>query len=151
MAIRPLLLITLAAALLTTGCETTTGGLFSGTRTLPVLRELDGSDPALTTPGVILINSHQQLQYTDSDKLDNLDPNFREESMVVLALGERPTGGYRCRITSITRTADQLIIEGIATRPSNEDMVVQVLTYPFHAVMIPKTEEVEVESKIESK
>ena len=148
------LVVCLAAALLASvGCETTPKdeSAKAEPKTMPILRDLEGSDPALTAPDVVLINSTEELTHTGSTALANLNPDFATESMVLLALGERPTGGYHGEITSVRRTADTLIVTGIAHRPGPDEMVVQVITYPFHAVMIPKTQNVRVQPRIESK
>ena len=57
--------------------------------------------------------------------------------VIVAALGEKPTGGYRIEITQVSLHGSALTVEVRVTVPPKDAMVTQALTYPFDAVWIP--------------
>lgn len=146
-----LCLLSLAAATLI-GCKPTGVIQLSGSdlpRPVQVLRHHSGSDPGFRDPVVLLINSDEELDslgsYTLTGKVD-----FRSESVIVLALGEKPTSGYWAQITSVQRKGNVLFVQGTANRPREDQPVAQVLNYPYDAVVIKKIYSATVRSEIES-
>jgi hypothetical protein len=75
---------------------------------------------------------------------------FNNESVVLATLGEMPTAGYWINITSINQVGDALFIYGQANRPGTDEMAGQVLTYPYCAVVIPRTGATTVRDEIDS-
>ncbi len=65
---------------------------------------------------------------------------FDEETVVVLLLGERRTGGYAVRIDRVhdRRSEVEVVVE--VQRPAPGDMVTQALTSPYFIATIPVTD-----------
>lgn len=115
-----------------------------------ILQHFTGSDPGLKEPVVMLINSQDDLQELGSEKLIDEPINFKKQSLLLVSLGERPTGGYWTKITAVQRQESALYIQGIANRPREDEPVTQTLTYPYAAVTIKKVYAAKVRSEIES-
>lgn len=54
-----------------------------------------------------------------------------DTTVVFIALGERPTGGYGVEILSVDLYEDDLVVRYSESKPGKEDMVIQVITYPY--------------------
>ncbi len=117
---------------------------------LPILKHYNGSDPALTYPTVLLINSPEELAELGSTELATHLVDFNNESLLLLALGEKPTTGYWARINGVQRKGEHLYVQGTANRPAEFEPVTQVLTYPYSAVVIKKQYIRKIRSEIES-
>ncbi len=117
---------------------------------VPVLHTVIGGHPALTDPGLRLIASQAELDALGIDGLVGRDVNFYNESVVLAALGEMPTAGYWIQITLVQQEGDLLYVYGQANRPSADAMTGQVLTYPYCAVVVPKTTASQLRDAIDS-
>jgi len=98
-----------------------------------------GSDPALTEPSVKLITSGTQLASMGCTALMahlGHDIDFSQYSLLLLTLGEQPTGGYWCRITGVQHRTGVLYVQGIANRPGPNEAVTQAKSYPYAAAVI---------------
>lgn len=63
-----------------------------------------------------------------------------EKTYLLAAAGEKPTGGYRVEINEITMVAPgSLVANAVVIAPSPDDMVTQVITYPYCLVAIDET------------
>jgi hypothetical protein len=66
-----------------------------------------------------------------------------EHTYVLIALGERKTGGYDVKILGAEEKQDPsgsyIVVKAKETRPAPGDMVIQVITYPTAVYKIPKT------------
>ena len=127
----------MAGAALLAGCETVMEDA-TGSRTepVPIVYHEQGNDSAFRYPTVELINSQGQLEARASTTLADLDIDFERYSLLVLALGQRSTGGWSATITGVQRRGAELYVQGIAYYPPDEDMLSQVLTYPIAASTI---------------
>ena len=136
------------------GCEsqTTKPAFDSVDATAPVeiLRSKNGSDAALADHGLLLINSDEQLEALDAEALFALDVDFETESLVLVTLGRQPTGGYLIKITALSRAGSALYVHGLATRPGPDQATVQILTYPYAAAVIVKTQAATLRPEIDS-
>lgn len=121
-----------------------------GTQPVPIIAHLTGNDPALKYPSVLLINSQAELARLGAQELSRHPVDFNQHSLVVLALGEKPTGGYWARITAIQKSGTDLFVQGIANRPAKDQPVTQALSYPYAAAIVPKTLAKRIYSEIES-
>lgn len=63
--------------------------------------------------------------------------DFSRESVVVVALGERNTGGYSFRVTGVRREDSKLVVTVATSQPGPGDMVTMAFTQPFHIIKIP--------------
>ena len=121
-----------------------------GTVPVKLLRHYSGSDAGFKDPAVKLINSRQQLVEMGSVDLIDRGFDFSKESVLLLALGEQPTSGYRAWITGVQYSTDGLFVQGSANRPTEKQIIMNMLTYPYDAVVIKKVPPGPVRSEIES-
>lgn len=64
--------------------------------------------------------------------------DFAKESVVAIFLGSRPTAGYNVTILSTTEGGGALIVKYREDRPKTGSVTAQILTFPYHIVVIPK-------------
>ncbi|MDO8508968.1 MAG: protease complex subunit PrcB family protein [Nanoarchaeota archaeon] len=66
-------------------------------------------------------------------------PNFQEETIIALFLGEKPTGGYSIKVEKMINHL--FYIEAIVkeSTPGENCLLTQALTQPYTLVSIPKT------------
>lgn len=123
----------------------------TGIEAVPILEQAQGEDDALSEPRIDLIRSEDELAALGADipLAEGLD--FGEQSLVVFALGEQPTGGYWARITGAQLVDRTLWVQAVANAPGEEAMTTQQLTYPYAAAIVPRIDDrVRVESDIRS-
>lgn len=104
-----------------------------------IVERVNGSSDALKT----IATMHLETQ-ADYDALGdaNLFPgpiDFDTYDLVVVALGERSTGGFGINIESIQLDGGELAVTGKASAPGPDAIVTQALTYPYSAVLIANT------------
>lgn len=119
-------------------------------KAVEVIRSYHGSDPGFNEPIVLLINSYEELESLNSSHLINQTVDFDRESLLLLALGEKPTGGYWARIKAVQHQYHFLYVQGTANRPHKDQTVPQTLTYPYAAVVVKKIRSAQVRSEIDS-
>lgn len=107
---------------------------------VPILRQVTGNEPALTTPQTLLIDSRSKLEALGAPALTAMEVDFVKEGLLVVSLGERPTGGYRVEVTGVRRLERTLILQITARRPGLNEGVTLAMTYPFAAAVIPAQE-----------
>lgn len=66
--------------------------------------------------------------------------DFDEETVVVLLLGERRTGGYAVGIERVRERRNEVEVVVDVQRPAPGDMVTQALTSPYFVATIPVTD-----------
>lgn len=147
-------LIVVAGLLALTGCQTSSDEMPYTTMDLaePVnlLYKTIGGDPALKDPGLTLINSQAELDALGAKDLLGREVNFHNEQVILATLGEMPSAGYWINVTSVTQIGDALHVYGQANRPGPEEMTGQLLTYPYCAVIVPRTTATLVRDQIDS-
>lgn len=102
-----------------------------------ILRAMTGDDPGLSKPMAVFLNSRSKLDALRTPALSKLEPDFLNEAVVVVALGERPTGGYWVVIDGVRRVDDALVVQVRVNRPGDDEMTTQAMTHPFAAAVIP--------------
>lgn len=154
---RIILLLTIGVAMgaLVSGCQpleviSITPRTDRRPKAVEIIEQHHGNDSGFKEPIVLLINSYEELEALNSLHLVNQTIDFDSRSAVVLALGEKPTGGYWARITAIQRKGDQLYVQGTANRPHRDQTVPQLLTYPYAAAVVKKIHSAQVLSEIDS-
>lgn len=65
--------------------------------------------------------------------------DFGRSIVVVIALGERSTGGYAVHVESVERTGGALVIRYAATSPGRECMTTQALSAPVEVIRVDHT------------
>lgn len=64
------------------------------------------------------------------------------KTWVLLAWGEKPTGGHSVDVTAVDRTETGVIVLGAKLHsPSESDIVTQVISYPYALISIDQTDE----------
>lgn len=64
--------------------------------------------------------------------------DFSRQMVLAAFMGRKPTGGYAIQITRIVAENGTITVTVRETAPSPNTPVIQVLTHPFHLVVIPK-------------
>lgn len=67
-------------------------------------------------------------------------PNFEKQMVIVVASGERNTGGYGIEVSSIFESPDTITVSILETAPGPDDMVTMAFTQPYHAVTLNKSD-----------
>lgn len=109
-----------------------------GVQPIALVSRTAGDSATLTEPKVCLINDAKTLEATKSAELAALKVDFETQSLIVLALGECPTGGYWAHIQSVQTLGDQVIVQSLANQPGEGEKVTQAVTHPFEAVVVHK-------------
>lgn len=101
---------------------------------------MTGNDPALAQPKADLIRSEDDLAALGSAELNSLSVDFDTQDVVLVALGQHPTGGYAAQINRILLEGPTLYVIGQAVMPAPDDMVTEALTYPYAVAVVEKTD-----------
>lgn len=107
-----------------------------------ILDTVSGEHEVFAAPGLILINDMADIEGYDETPLAGLEVDFAKQSIIVLALGQQPTGGYWASIDAIQLEGDDLVVQARVNQPGPDQMVSQVISHPFAAVVVPKVENV---------
>ena len=114
------------------GYEVLARGQQSAVR-VPLARAI--ADPALWADLWAALTANQ------ADPPARPEVDFDEETVVVLLLGERRTGGYAVRIDRVHDRRSEVEVVVDVQRPAPGDMVTQALTSPYFIAAIPVTDE----------
>lgn len=104
-----------------------------------IVQKVRGDNPALTRSEVRLLKTEADLAALGVDNLEGLAVDWPTQDVVLLALGEQPTGGYWADITGVQLVGGALYVQGIANAPGEGGMATQQLTYPFAAAVVAET------------
>lgn len=109
----------------------------------PLARQVTQSDHCgLTAPGVVYVERYDQLERLSRlpaqnlalDALANVD--FEREHLVLVGLGQKPTGGYGVTLDSSAINDDVLELAVNVRQPSAGVMVTQALTTPCAVIAV---------------
>ncbi|GEM_PF-1206384 len=96
-------------------------------------------------PKAYLINDAAQyqavlgeLKIRQQDKSD-YESYWKTNSLLLVYGGTRPSSGFSLSTELVTQKGDSLLIEAILTKPGNNCMVSDMITYPFQLIAIPRT------------
>ena len=64
--------------------------------------------------------------------------DFTRDMVVGVFLGSRPTAGYNVEIVSAREEQGALVVRYRATVPARDTMTAQILTMPYHLVVVPR-------------
>lgn len=81
----------------------------------------------------------KRLELEEVEDEDFFDIDFSNQSILVVYLGERNTGGYSIDISNIYWNKNNLIVQTSETKPQKGEMVTMAITNPYCIVKIPKT------------
>lgn len=117
---------------------------------LRIVERAGGDHSGITEPGVLLVQSDEARTALGSDALNNLNVDFGQRALIVIALGQKNTGGYWARVSDVTQDGDRLIVHGQANRPGDDAMTLQVMTTPWAAAIIERPAATSVVPRIDS-
>ena len=104
-----------------------------------ILERVNGNSAALKTLGKMHIETKEQYDALGDANIFPGGVDFDQHDLFIVALGERPTGGYAVNIDSIQLEGGELAVTGTASAPAADAVTTQALTYPYSAVLIPNT------------
>jgi len=134
------LIILAVALLLTAGCAANRSATAEGA---PLARQVTESDHCgLTAPGLVYISEASDLGRLARlpaanlalSKLRAID--FEQEHLVLVGLGQKPTGGYGLTLTSAEIVDDQLQVAVKVRQPAPDSLVTQALTTPCAVIAV---------------
>ena len=110
---------------------------------LPIFSQLRGEAPGVAAFQTTVVRSDSEWQEL-WPKLGTNRPtphfDFSRVMVVGVFLGEKPTGGYSVQIQKALRETDGVRILHHVVEPPKGNPRAQVLTHPFHLVVIPRVE-----------
>lgn len=107
-------------------------------QTLPQWRGQYGGGPEFSTEIKTTEARWSQLwRRLDKEVPQRLDP--AREMAIFIAIGKRPTGGYKVQVLSATVKGNQLVVKYTDGKPSSDTYVTQAVTNPWVVAVIPKT------------
>ncbi len=105
---------------------------------------MQGQHAGRTEPGKIVVDSQvdlerfwRQIQIRGDDYGEPPEVSFTEETVIVLFMGRRNTGGYSIEVDEVRAEPERVTVFYREYAPAPGDAVIQVLTSPFHVVRIP--------------
>ncbi|MFP9119256.1 protease complex subunit PrcB family protein [Flavobacterium sp. RNTU_13] len=98
-----------------------------------------------TTESTVLVNTkseltalYKQLNVATLPKVD-----FKKQSVAVLFMGQKPTGGYAITVTEVAIDKEKKAMLTVA-RSKPDGMAVTMITQPYCVVLIPKANTLEI-------
>lgn len=64
--------------------------------------------------------------------------NFDKNTVIAVFAGQKPTSGYAIQISEVTQFNGEVVVKFKEISPPKGSIVLQVLTQPFHIVVVPK-------------
>ena len=125
------------------GCKGTGGSSSAGggdlAQPVAIGERVNGNSAALKAIGTMHIETQEQYDALGDADIFPGGLDFGKYDLVIVALGEQPTGGYSVTIESIQLDGGELAVTGKASAPGPDAVTTQALTYPYSAVSIPNT------------
>lgn len=116
--------------------------LLGGCREVPqALAFEEVARAGLPDPGLILIAGEEpwhSLLPRLHGQVPSCPPDFNEEFVIGLFLGEKPTGGYSVQVEEVEYRTGQLVLKVHIVEPPPKAAVVMVLTYPGVIISIKR-------------
>ena len=104
-----------------------------------------GTDSQISEPREAIVRSVEEWQTLwgahSAERAPAVD--FSRFMVVGVFLGTRPTSGYAAEIVGVRSQGPVTTVEYRERRPAGDSFNLQVLTSPFHAIRIPRTESIE--------
>lgn len=106
---------------------------------IPFTRVASGTSSQIDEPREVVIRT--QAEWQTFWKTHSTQPapvvDFSRSVVAGVFLGMRPTGGYGVSIRTVRRTSTGAVVEYLSSTPDKNQMVIQMLTSPFHLIAIP--------------
>ena len=107
---------------------------------IPFTRVASGTSSQIDEPREVVIRT--QAEWQTFWKTHSTQPapvvDFSRSVVAGVFLGMRPTGGYGVSIQAVRRTSTGAVVEYLSSTPDKNQMVIQMLTSPFHLIAIPR-------------
>lgn len=135
----------LSAACFVFGCLTDSGvssASENGEPLEPTPADISGVRADLVPAGEYVFNSSGEWSDFWSRYHTTPEPEFDlgTSTLVAVFLGMKPNPGYSVRIAEVTEYRDEVVIEVVEHLPAPGMRYIQVIVYPYDAVLIPKTD-----------
>ncbi len=105
-----------------------------------ILGGIQGTDLRIEDHTLVILDrsAYDQLGLSEKFAAQDIDVDLDRHSVILLSLGEQPTGGYSTQITALQLKDDTLYVQATAAAPAAGDATTQALTYPYSAVVVEK-------------
>ena len=74
--------------------------------------------------------------YMNKETAPSID--FEKNVVLLVALGQKTSGGHTIKVSSVVETKDSTIVNILKTSPGKSCMTAEVITYPYQIVQIEK-------------
>jgi hypothetical protein len=125
--------------LVVTGCDgdMTTSGEQAG-QAVPVQREFKGQQGPFVDRGFFVIQRPEAWEALWGEVRPPAAIDFGQNSVLVALMGRQRTAGHEITITDVRQVGTQIEMMVTEQRPAADAVTAQVLTYPYHMVVVPK-------------
>jgi hypothetical protein len=125
-------------ALLVTGCQQdkTTEVTRAGTP-VPIFREYKGQQAPFPDRQYLVVQNAAAWQALWGTR-QAPEVDFTQQTVLGATLGQEPTAGHEVAITDLRATGTEIIAYVTTVHPAPADPVAQVISYPYHFVVVPK-------------
>ena len=114
---------------------------------LEIVAEWKGSHCGIAEPKQIVITDPSewaklwQQVHRNKFPAPNLPPvDFSKNMVLAVFMGQKPTSGYAIQISEVSKLNGEVVAKVRETSPPKGSIVLQVITQPFHIVVIPKVD-----------
>lgn len=104
---------------------------------VPILREFRGQQGPFPDRGLFVVQRPEIWEALWAGRTAP-DVDFSRQSVLVALMGEQRTAGYDIQITDVRATGQRIVAYVTETRPKPAQGTAQVLTYPYHMVVVPR-------------
>jgi len=102
-----------------------------------IAREFKGQQGAFPMRGFLVVQRPEAWQALWNDrKAPEVD--FNQYTVLVALMGQHPTAGNEIVITDVCAKSDLVTAYVTERCPARDEVVAQVVTYPYHMVVVPK-------------
>lgn len=81
------------------------------------------------------LDDEMKAKVEEASKEAGLTVLDEENSIILVSLGERPTGGYSVEV-GLEKQQDEILVRAIENKPGEDDVVTQVITYPYVIIKV---------------
>jgi len=130
--------VLLAASFGLTGCDSSQSVVIENpAEPVEIVDRGYGDDSALIFADAFLLKNERQVKATGAESLAAINVDYKANALVVVALGQKPTGGFGAEIDSVQVEGGTLVVNVYTSTPPEGSVVTQALTYPYVYAVIP--------------
>ena len=108
------------------------------TTPLTIEAQIQSDDPGFKYPDLCLITSKADLEKLHSQELINKGIDFDTHTVVLLTVGEKPTGGYWGQILGVQVDGDDVYVQGMVNATAKDAKTTQSVTHAYAAAVCPR-------------